>query len=77
MCMHILSIFRHFTTLCYTADGQNLLAGGSSKFICLYDINQQQLVKKYQTSHNQSFDGMKVISNKKDITKTNILQIHK
>ena len=27
-----------FTSLCYTADGQCLLAGGASKFVCIYDV---------------------------------------
>ena len=55
-----LSPFSHFTTLCYTADGQCLLAGGRSKFVCLYDVKYQHLLKKYQTTNNQLYDGMKV-----------------
>ena len=30
-----------FTSLCYSADGSYILAGGSSKFICMYDIADQ------------------------------------
>lgn len=30
-----------FTTLCYSADGSYILAGGSSKYICMYDIADQ------------------------------------
>lgn len=30
-----------FTTLCYSADGSYLLAGGSSKYICMYDVADQ------------------------------------
>lgn len=30
-----------FTTLCYSADGSYILAGGSSKYICMYDIVDQ------------------------------------
>ena len=30
-----------FTTICYSADGSYLLAGGSSKFICMYDVGEQ------------------------------------
>jgi periodic tryptophan protein 2 len=30
-----------FTTLCYSADGSYILAGGSSKFICMYDVADQ------------------------------------
>lgn len=30
-----------FTTLCYSADGSYILAGGSSKYICMYDVDDQ------------------------------------
>lgn len=30
-----------FTSLCYSADGSYILAGGSSKYICMYDIADQ------------------------------------
>lgn len=30
-----------FTSLCYSADGSYILAGGSSRFICMYDIADQ------------------------------------
>lgn len=32
---------KYFTTLCYSADGSYILAGGNSKFICMYDIAEQ------------------------------------
>ena len=49
-----------FTSLCYTADGRCILAGGRSKFICIYDVTHQVLLKKFQISRNRAFDGMKV-----------------
>ena len=52
--------FSYFTCLCYTADGQGILAGGRSKFVCLYNVSQQVLLKKFQISRNLSFDGMQV-----------------
>lgn len=30
-----------FTTLCYSADGSYILAAGSSKYICMYDVADQ------------------------------------
>lgn len=30
-----------FTTLCYSADGSYILAGGSSRYICMYDVADQ------------------------------------
>ncbi|KAK1576903.1 hypothetical protein Q3G72_017347 [Acer saccharum] len=35
------SLGRCFTTLCYSADGSYILAGGSSKYICMYDVTDQ------------------------------------
>ena len=32
---------KSFNTICYSPDGSYLLAGGSSKYICLYDIADQ------------------------------------
>ena len=52
----------HFTSLCYSADGRCLLAGGRSKFVCLYDVLHQVLLKKFQTSRNRSFEGIQVIN---------------
>jgi periodic tryptophan protein 2 len=47
-----------FTSLCYSADGACVLAGGNSKFVCIYEVSQRQLLKKFVLSHNQSFDGL-------------------
>ncbi|XP_068127133.1 periodic tryptophan protein 2 homolog isoform X2 [Hyperolius riggenbachi] len=47
-----------FSTLCYSADGQALLAGGSSRFVCLYHVREQLLAKKYEISCNYSLDAM-------------------
>jgi periodic tryptophan protein 2 len=49
---------RYFTSICYSADGMYLLAGGNSKYVCIYEISQQMLVKKFQMSHNRSLDGI-------------------
>lgn len=52
------SASRYFTSVCYSADGSCLLAGGNSKYICIYEISQQILVKKFQISFNRSLDGI-------------------
>ena len=51
---------RSFTALCYSADGESVLAGGLSKFVCIYNIREQLLVKKFEISSNLSFDAMEV-----------------
>lgn len=52
--------FRAFTTLCYSADGQSVLAGGMSKFVCIYHVKEQILRKKFEISCNLSLDAMEV-----------------
>lgn len=51
---------RSFTTLCYSADGQSILAGGLSKFVCIYNVKEQILMKKFEISCNFSLDAMEV-----------------
>lgn len=53
---------RSFTTLCYSADGQSILAGGMSKFVCIYHVREQILMKKFEISSNLSLDAMEVSS---------------
>ena len=49
---------KYFTTLSYTADGSCVLAGGRSKYICIYCVASGTLVKKFQLSHNRSLEGV-------------------
>lgn len=49
---------RYFTSITYSADGTCLLAGGNSKYVCIYEISQQILLKKFQISFNRSLDGV-------------------
>ncbi|OWM81820.1 periodic tryptophan protein 2 [Punica granatum] len=57
-----------FTTLCYSADGSYILAGGSSKYICLYDVADQVLLRRFQITHNLSLDGVLDFLNSKKMT---------
>lgn len=49
---------RYFTSVCYSADGSCILAGGNSKYICIYEVSQRILIKKFQVSFNRSLDGI-------------------
>lgn len=57
-----------FNSLCYTADGTCIIGGGTSKYICIYDINTKVLIKKFQISKNLSLDGTQEILNSKNMT---------
>ncbi|KAF1833960.1 periodic tryptophan protein 2 [Decorospora gaudefroyi] len=57
-----------FTTVKYSADGTCLLAGGNSKYICLYDVQSGVLLKKFTVSVNLSLDGTQEFLNSKLLT---------
>jgi hypothetical protein len=57
---HICLIDRAFTSLCYTADGNCILAGGQSKNVCIYNVREALLLKKFEISQNRSFDAVDV-----------------
>ncbi|KAG8379867.1 hypothetical protein BUALT_Bualt07G0134000 [Buddleja alternifolia] len=64
-----------FTTLCYSADGSYILAGGSSKYICMYDIADQVLLRRFQITHNLSLDGVLDFLNSKNMTEAGPLDL--
>lgn len=57
-----------FTSLCYSADGESVLAGGHSKFVCIYNIKEQILVKKFEISCNMSLDAMEEFLDRRKMT---------
>lgn len=59
---------KSFNCITYSADGSCILAGGNSKYICLYDVRTGSLVKKFQVSVNTSLDGTQEILNSRDMT---------
>ncbi|KAL1922330.1 uncharacterized protein VTP21DRAFT_9869 [Calcarisporiella thermophila] len=59
---------KSFNSICYTAEGSSIIAGGNSKYICIYDVQSQILLKKFQTSQNLSMDGTREFLNSKNMT---------
>ena len=45
---------KHFTSVCYSADGTCVIAGGNTEFVCIYELSQKILVKKFVISSNRS-----------------------
>lgn len=37
-----------------------MIAGGKSKYICIYSVKEEVLVKRFEISQNKSFDGIDV-----------------
>jgi periodic tryptophan protein 2 len=59
---------KSFTSLSFSSDGKGIIAGGNSKYVCLYDIGSKSLLKKFQVSHNLSLDRMQEMLNSKNMT---------
>ncbi|KAF9787924.1 WD40 repeat-like protein [Thelephora terrestris] len=48
---------KSYNSLAYTADGRCIIAGGSSKYVVMYDARDGVVIKKFQISENLSLDG--------------------
>lgn len=49
-----------FTTVAWSADGKAVLAGGKSKNVCIYQVEDRILLKKFEITQNHSLDGLDV-----------------
>ncbi|XP_017295636.1 PWP2 small subunit processome component [Kryptolebias marmoratus] len=66
---------KSFTSLCYSADGESVLAGGQSKFVCIYNVKEQMLMKKFEISCNLSFDAMEEFLDRRKMTEFGSLSL--
>ncbi|XP_058810769.1 periodic tryptophan protein 2 homolog [Phymastichus coffea] len=57
-----------FTTLSYSADGNCILAGGQSKNVCIYNIKESILLKKFEITQNRSLDAVNDFINRRKLT---------
>ncbi|XP_075234743.1 periodic tryptophan protein 2 homolog [Lycorma delicatula] len=57
-----------FTTVCYSADGNYILAGGQSKNVCIYHAKEEILIKKFEITQNRSFDAVDDFVNRRKMT---------
>jgi len=64
-----------FTSLVYSADGRCILAGGSSKYVCIYETKSKMLVKKFVISSNLSLDGVREQLSNRDMTEAGPLAL--
>jgi periodic tryptophan protein 2 len=58
---------KHCTCLTYSGDGQYVMGGGSSRFLCLYNVTERLLVKKYSLSFNLSLNGFQEYVSKRKL----------
>ena len=59
---------KSFTCIAYSTDGTCVIAGGNSKYICLYDVQSGTLIKKFTISVNLSLDGTQEFLNSRNLT---------
>ncbi|KFA75475.1 hypothetical protein S40288_01209 [Stachybotrys chartarum IBT 40288] len=59
---------KSFNTITYSTDGSCLIAGGNSKYICLYSVTTMVLLKKFTVSVNLSLSGTQEFLNSKLLT---------
>lgn len=57
-----------FNCIAYSTDGTCVIAGGNSKYVCLYDVQSATLVKKFTVSVNLSLDGTQEFLNSRRLT---------
>ena len=57
-----------FATVTYSADGSSVIAGGNSKYICMYNVESGVLLKKFTISTNLSLEGTQEFLNSKNLT---------
>lgn len=43
----------HFSAVAFSADGSCVIAGGNSRFVCVYAVAQKVLVTKFRVSHHR------------------------
>ena len=66
---------KFFSCIDYSTDGNCLIAGGNSKYICLYDVQSGTLLNKYTVSVNLSLDGTQEYLNSRKLTEAGPLDL--
>lgn len=59
---------KYFKSVCYSADGDYMIAAGQSKYVCIYHLKGKCLVRKYPLTQNLSLEGVMDKLNSKDMT---------
>lgn len=59
---------KFFNCIAYSTDGSCVIAGGNSKYICLYDVQSGTLIKKFAVSVNLSLEGTQEFLNSRNLT---------
>lgn len=66
---------KHFTTIAYSFDGLTLIAGGNNNSICMYDLPNEVLLKRFKISLNMQLNGTLEYLNSKNIVDGNAVDL--
>ncbi|SCU87928.1 LAMI_0D08064g1_1 [Lachancea mirantina] len=66
---------KFFTTIDYSFDGFSMIAGGNNNSICLYDIANGVLLKRFVVSRNMSLNGTMQFLNSSKMTEAGSLEL--
>lgn len=62
----------HFASVEYSADGQLLIAGGRSNYVCVFAVEERLLLRKFPLTHNRDLDGVTMFLNSGRLTGTGL-----
>ncbi|KAG0678652.1 U3 snoRNP protein [Pichia californica] len=66
---------KHFTTIAYSFDGLTLIAAGNNNSICMYDLPNEVLLKRFKVSLNMQLNGTLEFLNSKNIVDGNAVDL--
>jgi periodic tryptophan protein 2 len=66
---------KSFNSLAYTADGSCVIAGGNSKHVCLYDVRDGVLLRRWEISQNLSLDGTQEFLDSRKLTEAGPMEL--
>ena len=58
---------KHFNSLSISPSGLFVIGGGNSKNLCLYDVSNKLLLRRYAITQNRSLDGVLLKLNSKNL----------
>jgi periodic tryptophan protein 2 len=62
----------HFTSVSMSPDGETILCGGDSKWLCLYHAAQGYLMNKWPVTRNMDFEGAEEQFNYRGVTEAGV-----
>lgn len=65
---------KHFTSVDLSPNGEFVIGGGNSKNICLYDIRNKVMLRRFAITQNRSLDGVLLKLNSKNVKEGGMMQ---